>query len=111
MVNGGEILRVLCSDKIMLEKKKGSRGHYYLAESPVRGEASGARWSPERGGAPGGGGSGMRQDTRENERRRRKVRFLLPQDDVPSRSQVKKSTAYNKDRIERPGSTLIFAHP
>ena len=102
---------MLHDERIMLEGKNESRGHYYLTESLVRGGASGARWSPERGGAPGGGGSGMRQDTRENERRRRKVRFLLPQDDVPSRSQVKKSTAYNKDRIERPGSTLIFAHP
>ena len=109
-VAGGGILRVLRGDRIVREGKKGSRGHYYLAGSPVRGGASGARWSPERGGAPGGG-SGTRQETREDERRRRKVRFLLPQDDAPSRSQVRRSTAYDGDGIEQPGSTPMFAHP
>ena len=67
MIADGGILRVLCGDRIVLEGKKRSRGHYYLAGSPVRGEALGARWSPERGGAPGGG-SGTRQETREDER-------------------------------------------
>ena len=109
MVAGGGILRVLRGDWIVLEGKKGSRGHYYLAGSPVRGGASGARWSPERDGAPGGR-SDMRQETREDERRRRKVRFLLPQDDAPSRSQVR-SIAYDGDGIEQSGSTPMFAHP
>ena len=34
-VAGGEILRVLHDDRIVLEGKKGSRGHYYLVRSPV----------------------------------------------------------------------------
>ena len=46
-VAGGGILRELRDDRIVLEEKKGSRGHYYLVGSPVRGGASGARWSPE----------------------------------------------------------------
>ena len=103
-VAGGEILRVLHDDRIVLEGKKESRGHYYLVESSVRGGASGDRWSLERGGASGDG-SGTRQETREDERRHRKVRFLLPQDDAPSRSQVRRSTAYDRDGIEQPGST------
>ena len=53
----------------------------------------------------------MRQETREDKRRRRKVRFLLPQDDAPSRSQVRRSTAYDGDEIEQPGLTPMFAHP
>ena len=87
------------------------RGYYYLMGSPVRGGASGARWSSERGEAPGGGGSGTKQEIQEDEKRRRKVRFLLPQDDIPSSSQIKRSTAYDGDRIERSGSTPIFVHP
>ena len=47
MVADGEILRVLRGDRIVLEGKKGRRGHYYLAESSVRGGASRVRWSPE----------------------------------------------------------------
>ena len=43
MVAGGGILKVLHGDKIILEKKKKMRGHYYLTESPVQGGASGAR--------------------------------------------------------------------
>ena len=39
-VASGGILRVLHGDRIVLEGKKGSRGHYYLAGSPVRGGAS-----------------------------------------------------------------------
>ena len=35
MVTDGEILKVLCSDRIILEGKKRMRGHYYLVESPV----------------------------------------------------------------------------
>ena len=53
----------------------------------------------------------MRQETREDERRYRKVRFQLPQDDAPSRSQIRRSTAYDGDEIERSGSTFMFAHP
>ena len=34
-VAGGGILKVLCGNRIVLEEKKGSRGHYYLTESPV----------------------------------------------------------------------------
>ena len=44
-VAGGGILKVLHSDRIVLERKKERRGHYYLTESLVRGGASGARWS------------------------------------------------------------------
>ena len=40
MIAGGEILKMLCGDRIVLEKKKGRRGHYYLTESPVRDGAS-----------------------------------------------------------------------
>ena len=43
MVAGGGILKVLHGDKIILEKKKKMRGHYYLMGSPVRSEASRAR--------------------------------------------------------------------
>ena len=85
-VAGGGILKVLRDDRIVLEEKKGKRGYYYLMESPVRGGASGARWSPERDGAPGGDGSGTRLETQKDERGHHKVRFLLPQDDVSSRS-------------------------
>ena len=35
MVVGGEILKVLYGDRIILEEKKRMRGHYYLTESPV----------------------------------------------------------------------------
>ena len=42
-VAGRGILRVLCADRIMLEGKKGSRGHYYLTGSLVQGGASGAQ--------------------------------------------------------------------
>ena len=35
MVAGAEILKVLRSDRIILERKKRMRGHYYLAKSPV----------------------------------------------------------------------------
>ena len=102
---------MLCGDRIVLEEKNESKGHYYMTGSPVRGRASGARWSPERGGAPDGGGLSMRQETREEERQCCNVRFLLLQDDAPSRSQVRRSTAYDGDGIEQPGSTLIFVHP
>ena len=60
MVANEGILRVLRDDRIVLEGKKGSRGHYYLAGSPVRGGALRARWSSERGGALDRGGSGMK---------------------------------------------------
>ena len=86
MVAGGEILKVLRGDMVILEGKKRMRGHYYLAESSGRGRASGARRSSERGGALGGSGSGTRCEVQEDERRYRKVKFLLLQDDTPSRS-------------------------
>ena len=34
MVTDGGILKVLYNDRIVLEGKKGSRGHYYMVESP-----------------------------------------------------------------------------
>ena len=60
MVAGGEILKVLCDDRTILEGKNERRGYYYLTESPMRGGASEARRSSERGGAPDGGGLGTR---------------------------------------------------
>ena len=77
MVASGKILKVLCSDKIILKEKKKMRENYYLTGSPVRGGASRAKRSLERDGAPAGGGSGTRYETREDKRRYRKVRFLL----------------------------------
>ena len=62
-IDGREILKVLHGDRIILEKKKRTRGYYYLTESPVRGGALGARRSPERGEALDGGGSGTRRKT------------------------------------------------
>ena len=53
----------------------------------------------------------MRQETREDERRCRTVRFLLLQDDAPSRSQVRRSIAYDGDRIEWSISTFMSVHP
>ena len=35
MIAGGEILKVLRGDRIVLEEKTRSRGYYYLVESPV----------------------------------------------------------------------------
>ena len=43
-------------------------------------------------------------------RRYRNVRFLLPQETTPSRSQVRSMT-YDGDGIEQPGLTPIFVHP
>ena len=106
-----KILKVLYSDRIILEEKKKTRGHYYLMGSLVRGGALGARRSPERGGALGGGESGTRHETRENKRRYRRVRFLLPQDDIPSRSLVRVDTVYDGGGVERSGLTPTFAHP
>ena len=77
MIAGKEILKVLHGDRIILEQKKRMRGHYCLAESPMRNGASGARRSPEQGGASSGGRSGTRQETQKDERRYRKMRFLL----------------------------------
>ena len=48
---------------------------------------------------------------REDERRRRRVRFLLSQDDTPSRSLVRVDTAHDGGGIEQPGSTPTIAHP
>ena len=45
MVADGGILKVLCGNRIVLDRKKERRGHYYLIESPVGGRASGARKS------------------------------------------------------------------
>ena len=42
-VAGEEILKVLRGDRILLEGKKESRGHYYLARILVRGGASRSR--------------------------------------------------------------------
>ena len=53
------------------------RGYYYLVGSSVQGEALGAKRNLERGGAPDRGGSDIRQETREDKRRRRRVKFLL----------------------------------
>ena len=53
----------------------------------------------------------MRCETREGERRYRRVRFLLLQKDTLSKSQFRKSMAYNGDGIKKPGSTSIFVHP
>ena len=71
------MLKVLHGDRVILEGKKRTREHYYLTGSPVQGGASGARRNPERGGAPDGDGSDTRWETREDERRHRRVRFLL----------------------------------
>ena len=111
MVAGGGILKVLRGDRIVLEGKKGSRGYYYLAGNLVQGGTLEVRWSPEQGGAPDGDGSDTRCETWENERRYCRMRFLLlPQKDTPSMSLVRRSTAYNRDGIEQPDSTLMFAH-
>ena len=48
---------VMPGDRVILEGKKRTRGHYYLAGSPVRDGASEARGSPVRGGTQGGGSS------------------------------------------------------
>ena len=77
----------------------------------MRGGVPGADRSPVRGGAPIVGGSGTGCETREDERRHRQVKFLLPQEASPSRSQVKVNTTRDGDGIERPGSTPMFAHP
>ena len=87
-------------DRIILEEKKRMRGYYYLTESSVRGGASGAKRSPERGEAPDGGESDTRRETREDERQRRKVRFLLPQETSLSRSLVRVDTVNDRGGIE-----------
>ena len=61
-------------------------------------------------GAPSGGGSGTRCETREDERRRHRMKFLFPQDDTPSRSLVKVDTVHDGGGIERPSSTPTFVH-
>ena len=68
MVGSGRLMKVLHGDGIILEGKKGKRGHYYLTENLMRGGASRVRQSPERSGAPGGGGSSMRSKIRKDER-------------------------------------------
>ena len=45
MIVDGGILKVLCSDRIVLEEKKKTRGYYYLMGSPIRGGASEVRKS------------------------------------------------------------------
>ena len=72
--------------------------------------ALGAKRSSERGGAPGGSRSDIRWEIREDERRHRRVRFLLPHDDTLSRSLIRVDTTHDGDEIERPGSTSIFIH-
>ena len=108
---GDGVLKVLHDSRVVVQGKK-REGHYFLTESSVRGGVPGADRSPVRGGAPTTtGGSGTGHETREDERRRRKVKFLLPQEISPSRCQVEVTTVYDGDGIERPGSTPIFAHP
>ena len=111
MVADGGILKVLHGDRIILEEKKRMRRYYYLTESPVQDGASKIRRSLERDGAPSEGGSDTRREIREDERRYRRVRFLLLQKDTLSKSQFRKSMAYNGDGIEKPSSTSIFVHP
>ena len=111
MVTDGEILKVLHGDRIILKEKKRTRGYYYLVESPVRDEASGARRSLKRDGAPDGGGSGTKGKTRKDKRRRRRVKFLLSWETSPSKSLVRMDTTHDGDRIEQSDSTLTFAHP
>lgn len=52
----------------------------------------------------------MRQETKEDDRRCYMMKFLLLQEALLSRSQVKMNTAQDRDGIERPDSTLIFIH-
>ena len=63
-----------------------------------------------RGEATDADGSDTRQETRKDDRQYHKVKFLLPQEAISSRSQVRRSTAYDGDGIERPSLTLIFVN-
>ena len=77
----------------------------------MQGRTSGAKRSPERGGDPDKGGSDTTRETQEDDKRYRKVRFLLQQDDTLSRSQIRRSIAYDGDGIKWLGSTLMSVHP
>ena len=62
----GEILKILHNDRMILEEKKRTIGHYYPTESLVRDGASGTKRTLESSGAPSRGGSSMRCETRKD---------------------------------------------
>ena len=68
----------MCDDRVILKREKRMREYYYMVESLVRDGALKARGSLVQGGALDGGGSDMRCKTREDKRRHRRVKFLLP---------------------------------
>lgn len=77
MIAGDGILKILYSDRMILERKKRMRGHYYLVGSPVQVRVSGTNGSPVQGGAPDRGGSSTRWKIREDKKRCHKIKFLL----------------------------------
>ena len=80
-------------------RKKKYEGYYLSTRSLMQDGASYA------------GGLGTRCETRENDIRCRKVKFLLLQEAIPSRSHVRRITVVDGGGIERLGSTLTYAHP
>ena len=92
-------------------KEKRYRGHYLLTGSATLYGASKANGSSEQGGALSAGGLDTRQEIRKDDRRYRKIKFLLPQETTPSKSQIKKITVYDRDKIEQSDSTPMFVHP
>lgn len=93
----------------MQEKKQGK--YYLLIGSPVQDGVSSADRNSVRGRAPGVGGSNMRQETQEDDKQCRKVKFLLSQETFLSRSRIEMITAPDIDGIKRPDSTLMFSYP
>ena len=110
MVAVGGILRMLRGDRIMLEEKKREQRILLPDGEPSARWSFGSqveprvRWSSRRRIGHETGDSGEREATSQGE-------IPITVGYTPSRSQVRRSTAYDGDGIERPSSTPMFAYP
>lgn len=96
--------------KVILKGKK-YEAHYLLIGSSMQGRVFDVDRSLVQSGALDIGRSDMRCETREDDKRCHRVKFLLPQEAFLSRSQVRQSIIHYGDGIELPGSTPMFSHP
>lgn len=109
-------------NKIILKGKK-YRRHYLLtrssAQDGVPSMSESSMWdgvpytsrNSARGKAPDVSRLDIRWETWEDDRRYRRVKFLLSQEAISSNSQIKQVIAYEGDVIKRPGSISTFAYP
>lgn len=81
-----------------------------VSRNSVRDEAPDMSWSSMRDGAPDVSRFDTKQETWDDDKRPHEVKFLLSQDVIPSKSQVRQVTAHEGNGIKRPGLTSIFAH-